>query len=125
MRNLILTLFFATSFCSAQKAIYNKTKEEGKFTEYQTKSGNLIKIGDTINIGYPMGQEFTFLTQGNIHVASFLSNNKVVVSKIKSVGNPTRGYKIYTLFGGYGTSVYIDYEAALETGEIKNPFITQ
>jgi len=124
MKKIILLLLISTSIF-AQKAVYNKTKEVGKFTEYQTKSGNVIKVGDTINIGYPLGQEFTFLTQGDLHVASFLSNSKVVISKIKSVGNSTRGYKIYTLFGGYGASVYIDYESALETGEIKNPFITQ
>jgi hypothetical protein len=109
----------------AQKAIYNKTKEKGEFIEYQTKSGDLVKIGDTITIGFPLGQEFTFLTQGDLHVASFLSNSKVVVKKIKSVGNQTRGFKTYMLFGGYGASVYIDYESALETGEIKNPFQTQ
>lgn len=122
MKNLILVLFFITSICSAQTAIYNKTKTEGKFTEYQTKSGNIIKIGDTITINYPRGENFTFISQGDLKVSATLSNSKVVVSKIKLVGNPTRGYKTYVFFKGYGFNCDIDYESALEVGEIKNPF---
>ncbi|MFH6966446.1 hypothetical protein [Flavobacterium sp. FlaQc-28] len=122
MSKILLSLLFSISFCNAQTTIYNKTKAEGKFTEYQTKSGNTIKIGDTITIGYPRGENFTFITQGNVPAASFLSNNKVAITKIRTIGNAKRGYKTYVLFGGYGISVYIDYESALETGEIKDPF---
>jgi hypothetical protein len=123
MKKIIFLLLSFSVF--GQKAVYNKITEEGKFTEYQTKSGNSIKIGDTINIGYPLGQGYTYITQGNYPAAAFLSNNKVVITKIKSVGSKTRGFKTYLLFGGYGLSVYIDYESALETREIKNPFQTQ
>lgn len=122
MKKIILFLLFSIS-SFGQKAIYNKIEKSGNFTEYQTKEGAVIKISDTITIGYPLGQTFTFITQGNTPTVASLSNNKVVVSKIKSAGNATRGYKIYLLFKGYGISCYIDYEAALETGEIKNPFI--
>lgn len=121
MKTIILFLFFSCSVFS-QTAIYNKTKESGKFTEYQTKSGNILKIGDTITIGYPRRENFTFITQGNTPAIASLSNNKVVINKIRSVGSSKTGYKTYLLFGGYGFSVYIDYESALEVGEIKNPF---
>lgn len=121
MIKIILLLLISFSGYS-QKAIYNKINQPGIFSEYQTKAGSVLKIGDTITIGYPLGQEFTFLTQGDLHAAASLSNNKVIVSKIKSVGSKTRGYKAYTLFKGYGAAIYIDYESALETGEIKNPF---
>ncbi|MCI4443145.1 MAG: hypothetical protein JHC39_06510 [Lentimicrobium sp.] len=118
MKKIILILLISFSAFS-QKAIYNKTNKEGIFKEYQTKNGDILKVGDTIQIGYPQGSEFKFITQGNVGCASFLSNSKAVVSKIKSIGNITRGFKTYALFKGYGLSVYIDYEAALETGEIK------
>jgi len=121
MKKIILLLLISSSAFS-QKAIYNKTNESGKFNEYQTKDGFVLKIGDTITIGYPLGNEFTFITQGDLNGAAFLTNKKVVVSKIKSIGTSVRGYKTYALFSGYGISVRIDYEAALETGEIKNPF---
>ena len=121
MKHLLLFLLIGFSGF-AQKAIYNKIDVAGNFTEYHTKSGDVLKINDTITIGYPLGKEFTFLTQGDLFVAARLSNTKVSVSKIKSAGNKNRGYKIYVLFKGYGAPVHIDYEAALETGEIKNPF---
>jgi hypothetical protein len=94
MKKIILILLISFSAYS-QKAIYNKTNKEGIFKEYQTKDGNIIKVGDTILIGYPQGSEFKFITQGNVGCASFLSNSKAVVSKIKSIGNTTRGFKTY------------------------------
>lgn len=120
--NKILFFLLTVSFCNAQTTTYNKTKAEGKYIEYQTKSGDKIKVGDTIIIGYPRGENFTFITQGNVASGAFLANNKVAITKIRTIGNAKRGYKTYLLFGGYGLSVYIDYESALETGEIKDPF---
>jgi hypothetical protein len=123
----IIFLLLINSSIFAQKAIYEKTKEKGDFTEYQTKEGNLLKVGDTIVIGYPFsGNFFTFITQGGAQTSPILSNKKIVISKIKSVGSKNSGYKVYPLFTGFGwVPIYIDYESALETGEIKNPFITQ
>ncbi|WP_035647390.1 hypothetical protein [Flavobacterium sp. ASV13] len=125
MKNLLFTLILTASFCNAQTAIYNKTKSTGNFKEYQSKNGSILKVGDSITIGYPLGKEFTFLTQGNQPVAAFLSNKKVAISNLKSVGSNTRGYKMYALFKGYGLPVYIDYESALETGEIKELFSSE
>jgi hypothetical protein len=121
MKTTILFLFIGFAGLS-QKAVFNKIDHAGTFTEYQTKSGGVLKINDTITIGYPLGKEFTFLTQGDLNVAARLSNTKVVIAKIKAIGNNIRGYKIYALFKGYGAAVYIDYEAALETREIIDPF---
>jgi len=124
MKKVIL-IFLISLPIFAQKAVYNKVKEKGEFTEYETKSGNLIKIGDTINIGYPLGNEFTFLTNSGLQAPADLSNNKAVIFKIKSKGKTERGFKIYVFFkpyGALGATISIDYESALETGEIKNPF---
>lgn len=126
MKKIILLLIISFPIF-AQKAVYNKTTTKGDFTEYQTKSGDLLKVGDTIIIGYPYaGNFFTFITQGGAQTSPMLTNKKIVISKIKSVGSKSSGYKIYPLFTGFGwIPIYIDYESALETGEIKNPFITQ
>jgi len=126
MRKILLLLLISSPIF-AQKAVYDKIKESGDFTEYETKSKNVLKIGDTLTIGYPYsGNFFTFITQGGSQTSPMLTNKKVVISKIKSVGNKNTGFKIYPLFKGYGwIPIYIDYESALETGEIKNPFVTQ
>lgn len=116
MNKIILLLLISFSGF-AQKAVYNKNNESGKYTEYQTKEGSTLKIGDTIIIGYPTDKNFRFITQGDLEVAPRMSNVKVTVSKIKLIKS-----KAYVFFKGYGFNVAIDYEAALETGEIKNPF---
>jgi hypothetical protein len=123
MKNLLFLLFIS-ALCNAQTAVYNKIEKEGKFTEYQTKAGNIIKIGDTLNIGYPRaGNQYSFISQANIPAGTVIANTKVVVSTIKTVGNKKRGFKTYALFKEYGMyPVYVEYESALETGEIKNPF---
>jgi hypothetical protein len=123
MKLLIIFLFFC-SLIYGQKTIYSTTREAGTFSEYQTKSGNTLKIGDTLKISLPRLQNFTFITQGNRPAGPIIANTKVVISKIKSIGTKKIGYKTFVLFGGYGLSVYIDYESALEFGEIKNPFIS-
>lgn len=124
MKKILILLILASGFSNAQTTVYNKTKEEGNFKEYQTKSGIIIKIGDTLNIGYPRtGDFYTFISQGNTNAGTVIANSKVIITKIKSAGNKTRGFKTYLLFKGYGLlPVFIDYEAALETGEVKNPF---
>jgi len=63
---------------------------------------------------------FTFITQGNTGCGTIISNTKNIITKIKSIGSEKRGYKIFVLFKGYGLlPIYIDYESALETGEIR------
>lgn len=118
---LSFLLFLITFVSYSQKAIYNKIETQQDFTEYQTKENNNLKIGDTLIIGYPMsGNAFTFITQGGQMTSPILANSKVIIHKIKTIGNTKRGYKTYLLFKGYGLiPIYIDYEAALETGELK------
>jgi hypothetical protein len=118
---ITLLILFISFNCLGQTAVYNKLSEKGIFEQYQTKDGLILKNGDAIKIGYPLGQDFTFITQGDLQVSARLSNSEVSISKIKSIGNPVRGYKIYLFFKGYGINCAIDYESALETGEINNP----
>lgn len=120
----ILILFFFVSICNAQTAIYNKIKTQDTFTVYQTKSGNIIKIGDTLHIRYPRaGNQYSFIWQDNMPSATDIANIKVLVSQIKTKGSDKRGYKTHLFHKEYGMyPIYIEYESALETGEIKNPF---
>lgn len=120
MKTFLLFLF-TTFGCFAQTVEYNKISYESNFKEYKSKAGNTIKVGDTLNIGYPRaGDRFTFITQGNEPTGTIIANTRVVITKIKTYGNKTRGYKTYILFKGYGMiPVYIDYESAFETGELK------
>lgn len=119
MRKLILFLLFTTSIFS-QTADYKNLKSKGSFETYITKSGKILKVKDTIQIGLPSaGKEFVFITQGNVGAAAFLARKKVIITSIKSIGNSNTGYKIYLLFKGFGIlPVYIDYENAIDVGEI-------
>ena len=46
----------------------------------------------------------------------------MIIEKLKTYGTRSSGFKIYAHFKGYGLlPVLIDYETALELGEIKNP----
>ncbi|SHG28590.1 hypothetical protein [Flavobacterium johnsoniae] len=115
-------LIFLLISCNAfsQKAVYNKITSENSFKEYETKNGNLITIGDTLSIGLPAnGREFLFITQANTPAGTVIANSKAVITKIKTIGNKTRGFKTYALFKGYGLPVYTEIESALEIGEIK------
>jgi hypothetical protein len=53
-------LFFIYRICRFITKAVLIIDHAGTFTEYQTKSGGVLKINDTITIGYPLGQEFTF-----------------------------------------------------------------
>jgi hypothetical protein len=92
------------------------------FTEYITKQGDTLVVGDTLIIGVPTSDlGFVFISQGGLKVANKLSGNKVMINKFKTYGTKKQGFKVYALFGGYGLyPCLIDYETALEVGEIKN-----
>lgn len=116
---LIALLFFCFNFY-AQTIKFSDVKSKGNFKEYISKSGRSIKVNDTIQIGMPSaGNNFVFITQGNVGVVPSLAKTKAIITNIKSVGSDKIGYKVYLLFKGYGLiPVYIDYENAIETGEL-------
>lgn len=119
MKHTLFFLFFSCAVFS-QKAVYNKITSENSFKEYEAKNGNLVMVGDTLSIGLPAnGREFLFITQANNPAGTVLANSKAVITKLKTVGNKTRGFKTYALFKGYGLPVYAEIESALEIGEIK------
>lgn len=114
----ILLLF--TFNAISQQSKYGSLSK-GNFSEYISKSGKTIHLGDTIQLGKPSGEfGFVFITQGNQRVSSSLAGKNAVITQLKSVGTQKSGFKMYAAFKGYGLiPVYIDYEMALETGEIR------
>ena len=124
MKSLFLIAFlilFINGF--SQTAEYGKLTEKSSYEEYLSKSGNLIKVGDTLTIGIPTSDlGFTYISQGGQRVSNTLSDKKVVIDQLKTYGSKKQGFKMYAQFKGYGlVPVLIDYDTAIETGEIKNP----
>ena len=76
-----------------------------------------------MTIGIPTSDlGFTYISQGGQRVSNTLSDKKVVIDQLKTYGSKKQGFKMYAQFKGYGlVPVLIDYDTAIETGEIKNP----
>jgi hypothetical protein len=112
----ILLILLITNYCFSQTANYNKINTEGNYKEYISKKNISIKIGDTINIKYPLlGDRFVYITQGNSNCGTILANTKNIIKKIKIIKN-----KAYIIFAGYGLiNIYIEYESALDNKEIE------
>lgn len=124
MKQILLLLLVVTStLCYSQKAEYGKLVKKGNLTEYVSKSGDLLKVGDTLIIGKPSADVgFNFITQSGEEMPPNLSDKSVVIAKLKAYGTNSQGYKVYVHFKGYGlVPVLIDYEPAMATGEVKNP----
>lgn len=116
-----ILILLLPAICLSQTIKYNKIDKEGTYQEYISKNNQSIKIGDTININYPSTPDkFIYITQGNQYTGTVLNNTKIVVYKIKTIGNKNRGYKTFLLFKGFGLlPIFIEYESALDKNEIK------
>lgn len=123
MKTLTIFLLFVVSIGFSQTAQYGNLDKKSEYENYMTKNGFEVKIGDTLTLGVPTSDlGFTYISQGGRRVSNTLADKKVVIDKLKTYGNKKNGYKMYAHFKGYGLfPVLIDYETALELGEIKNP----
>ena len=119
---LFIFLIFTCILSYSQIPEYGKLLNKSSFEEYVAKSGDHIKIGDTLIIGTPTSNlGFTYISQGGQRVSNTLSGKKIVIDQLKTYGTKSQGYKMYAQFKGFGlVPVLIDYDAAFETGEIKN-----
>lgn len=116
IQSLILFLLFGSSLYS-QIAEYGKNLKKGKYQTYLAKDKTAVKIGDTLHINPPGGSQYVYISQSGMPAGTILANKDIIVSQI-------RVWKENLLVGfkGYGMAiVYIDYENALEMGEITNP----
>ena len=128
---LISILFLAVNFSYAQTVMYahlDTTSNGTYYTGYISKDGFEYKIGDKIKIGFPKtGNLFSFITEGDgvmLPITPLTSNSSGTETEIKKIwvsGNKRAGHTVsFRTKGITGVSNYtIQYENALETGEIK------
>ncbi len=126
MKNILLVLLLLPVLTLSQKvAEYGKLPNgKNSFDTYITKAGRSISVGDTLLIGMPSSDNgFNHITQLGQKGAVFLADRKVVVHKIKTFKDKRFAQRAYICFKGYGMAlVDVDYELALKTGEITDPF---
>jgi hypothetical protein len=119
MKKLLLTISITFIFSTGIKA--QIPTKFGSFKQYITKSNDTLKVGDKITFGLPTnGNQYIYITQGNVPAAAKINGDTVTIHKLKSIGNKTKGYKMYALIKGYGLlPVFVDIEAAIKTEEIE------
>lgn len=124
MKKILLLILIANcSLSYSQIAEFGNLLKKSTYNEYLSRSGDTIKIGDTLIIGIPTSDlGFTYISQGGQRVSNTLAGKSIVIDQLKTYGTKAQGFKMYAQFKGFGlVPVLIDYDTALETGEIKNP----
>ncbi len=125
MKYLVLLFFFTFNIVFSQTTEFGKIpKGKNQYERYITKAGKTISVGDMITIGMPSSDNgFNYITQLGQKGAVFLSNRTIEIEKIKTFSDKRFQKRAYVSFKGYGLAlVDIDYELALKTGEIEDPF---
>ena len=124
MKELLFLVLVTSCFWGySQKADYGYLTQKSSYQKYLSKSGDILNVADTLMIGIPSSDlGFMYISQGGYGVNTDLSHKKVIINKLRTYGKKSQGFKMYVHFKGYGLApVVIDYETALETGEIINP----
>lgn len=93
-------------------------------TEYKTTQGITYKVGDTLQIGQPIGISLSagrwktiFSKSGNEITNNNLINKKTFIKKIKIVDGIAQFY-----FRIYATDFYVNIDEGLAKGEIISPY---
>lgn len=120
---LAILILLVANISFAQIAEYNKlSKNNQSFNEYKSKNGDIIKVGDSLMTGKAMDPDgFRYISQGGGRMHATHGGKPFTIHKIKSYGKEKSGFSIWISFKGYGLlPVEVDYENALEAGEIIN-----
>ena len=136
MKKILLLLLTFSTLSFGQTLTYEqltstKEKPKGKFTEYVSKDGSVYKIGDRIKIGVPSSNKtFAFITEGDgllLPISPLSVSNSGQETEIKSIGiagNKRSGFfimfKTKSLTGLPGSGYNIQFENAVDNGEIKS-----
>jgi len=120
---MFVSIFVQNSYAQNKKVksvSFNEITKAGSFTEYVSKNGNLISVGDTLQIGDPTNNDrFAYITQNDGYLRADKANKKLVVKAINVSGDAKKGYNVYFTMKGLGaTPVLLRYEEALEMKEI-------
>lgn len=100
---------------------HNALSKSGTYTEYVSKGGATIKVGDSLQINNPSNFErYMYITQNDAYLRADNMNKKLKLKAINVSGDDKKGYNVFFTCKGLGaTPVFVRYEDALETNEIK------
>jgi len=100
---------------------HDAISKAGTYTEYVSKAGTLVKVADTLQINIPSNFErYMFVTQNDSYLRSDAMNKSLIVKSINVSGDNRKGYTVYLTCKGLGaTPVFVRYEDAVQTNEIK------
>lgn len=93
----------------------------GTYTEYVSKSGATVKVGDSLQINNPSNFErYMYITQNDAYLRAENMNKKLKLKAINVSGDDKKGYSVFFTCKGLGaTPVFVRYEDAVQTNEIK------
>lgn len=93
----------------------------GTFTEYVSRSGATVKVGDSLQINNPSNFErYMYITQNDAYLRADNMNKKLKLKAINVSGDDKKGYTVFFTCKGLGaTPVFVRYEDAVQTNEIK------
>lgn len=139
MRSSLLTLLILlgiSNLAFTQNMSYDQLSTASiwnRYTTYTSKDGTVYKIGDKIRIGVPSsGKDFTFITQGDgitsdiTALPASFSGIETEIKRMDILGSKRAGFQIsFRTKGLTGLVNYsIQFENALETGEVKSSGIS-
>jgi len=100
---------------------HDALSKAGTYTEYVSKSGATVKVGDSLQINNPSNFErYMYITQNDAYLRADNMNKKLKLKAINVSGDDKKGYSVFFTCKGLGaTPVFVRYEDALQTNEIK------
>ncbi|MEG0916113.1 MAG: hypothetical protein RSF68_03780 [Myroides sp.] len=100
---------------------HDALSKAGTYTEYVSKSGATVKVGDSLQINNPSNFErYMYITQNDAYLRAENMNKKLKLKAINVSGDDKKGYSVFFTCKGLGaTPVFVRYEDALQTNEIK------
>lgn len=124
-RLILLLLIVIGQNVWAQKKVkrteYGNFGKAGTYTEYVSKAGATIKVGDSLQINNPSNFErYMYITQNDAYLRAENMNKKLKLKAINVSGDNKKGYTVFFTCKGLGTTpVFVRYEDAVQTNEIK------
>lgn len=93
----------------------------GTYTEYVSRGGATVKVGDSLQINNPSNFErYMYITQNDAYLRAENMNKKLKLKAINVSGDDKKGYSVFFTCKGLGaTPVFVRYEDAVQTNEIK------
>jgi len=100
---------------------HDALSKAGTYTEYISRAGATVQVGDSLQINNPSNFErYMYITQNDAYLRADEMNKKLKVKAINVSGDDKKGYTVFFTCKGLGaTPVFVRYEDALQTNEIK------